>query len=641
MLLALAVVAACVLIGATFVSSDTDFWQHLVVGKAMWSEHRIPMTNEWTWPTYGERQVLPSWLFRAALWPFWKLGELNGLQIWRWLTTIVAFTFLWLAARRLGARGFAAIAMIAWCGLVYRHRIYVRPETIAAVLTALTLWILLARRGGGPDRSWWLVPIAWIWANAHISYWMLFALLGVHVFADFFDRTKRRPPLAWVGLAAMAACFLHPFGWKALAEPFLYATVWRNDPAFRTIGELQPVDWKFLATTGYMALLPLWPLLTALRARRHGWDMAELLTCALFSVLGLWNQRFVAVWALVAAPYLARGAAALAAEIRWPALLRPVWSRALLLAIVCIGGSLAEWRRTDLAFGSSVAASSYPAGACDFMAQHGVRGRGFNHFELGGYMLWRFWPERERLPFLDVHLTGAPEDRRLAGFMLNQPAAWRALDNRHRFPFAMLRRLHGAGDVSLDILEADSNFTLVFLDDAAALYLRREGPYATLADSLAFRIVRAGRAGMGAMGRALTADSSLRPVLRAELDRMRTSSPANSGAHSILAQLDLLERRWSGARAHLDSARVVDPLVPGFHERMGLAWLREGRIAEATLELELAAKRDRSVAAWALLGEAHARAGDRAAARRAFQRALEKDPGNALARRGLEGLGTP
>ena len=32
--------------------------------------------------------------------------------------------------------------------------------------------------------------------------------------------------------------------------------------------------------------------------------------------------------------------------------------------------------------------------ACDWIAAHGVRGRAFNQFFFGGYLLHRFWPER-------------------------------------------------------------------------------------------------------------------------------------------------------------------------------------------------------------------------------------------------------
>ena len=616
MLAGLAVLAACIVIDVTFRMTDTDFWQHLLVGKVIWSQHRIPMTNEWTWPTYGVRQVLPSWAFRALLWPFWAAAGMTGVQLWRWVTTLGAFTLCWLTARRLGARGFAALLMIGWAALVYRHRVYARPETLAAVLIALTVWILEARRaepGGAtsergptfrPDRSWWLIAVAWVWANSHISYWMLFALLGIHALNDRFERSSRRPRLEWVALAALAACLVNPFGWRALAEPFTYAFVWRNETIYRTIGELQPVDWKFLATTGYAALLPLWPLLAALRARRRGWDLAELLSCALFSVLGLWNQRFVSVWAVVAAPYLARGAAALASDLRWPSWLRPARSRAALVVALLLAGRIADWRRTDLPLGMGVLPSSYPAAATDFMQAHGIRGPGFNHFEFGGYLLWRFWPERDRLPFMDIHQTGTAEDRRLAGLMLNDAGAWHTLETEHRFEWALLRRLHGAYDVSLDIVEADSSWTLAFLDDAAALYLRRGGRFAALADSFGYRHVRAGRTGMAVMGREL-ADSTAREQTRAELERMAASSPANSGASSILSQLDMIDGHWSAARQHLEAAHRVDPDVPRYESRLGWIALRQG---------------------------------DRAGARREFRAALRRDPGDAQARQGLEAL---
>jgi tetratricopeptide (TPR) repeat protein len=205
---------------------------------------------------------------------------------------------------------------------------------------------------------------------------------------------------------------------------------------------------------------------------------------------------------------------------------------------------------------------------------------------------------------MDIHQTGTPEDRKLAGLMLTDAGAWRTLENAHRFEWALLRRLHGAADVSLDIVEADSNWTLAFLDDAAALYLRRDGRFAALADSFGFRRVRAGRAGMAVMGRAL-ADSVARHETRVELERMARSSAANSGAHSILSQLDMIDGDWKGARAHLEEAHRVDPQVPLYESRLGWIALREG---------------------------------DRAGADRAFREALRRDPTDAQALQGLGAL---
>jgi len=87
----------------TFRLTTPDFWQHLVVGKAIWQLGSIPQEHLWTWPSHGTHEVLPSWGFRWLLWPFYSAGGMLGLQVWRWLTTLAAFAIAW--ARSFGEFG--------------------------------------------------------------------------------------------------------------------------------------------------------------------------------------------------------------------------------------------------------------------------------------------------------------------------------------------------------------------------------------------------------------------------------------------------------------------------------------------------------------------------------------------------------
>src|SRR5262249_58880282 len=131
-----------------------------------------------------------------------------------------AFALLAATGRRMGARGFAPLVALVVCALIYRLRSQIRPETLVAVLMALELLILEVRRRGGADRSPWLVPIAWIWANTHLSYYLGFFLLGVYLLEDALagrgDRARR---LALVALASPAIPFLNPFRSRAPAPP--------------------------------------------------------------------------------------------------------------------------------------------------------------------------------------------------------------------------------------------------------------------------------------------------------------------------------------------------------------------------------------------------------------------------------------
>src|SRR5580765_4529563 len=75
-------VAGVALIVLTLIQ-DTDFWQHLAVGRAIWATHAVPHTQVWTWPTYGSPDVNSSWGFELLLWSFWRVAGEWGLNAWR------------------------------------------------------------------------------------------------------------------------------------------------------------------------------------------------------------------------------------------------------------------------------------------------------------------------------------------------------------------------------------------------------------------------------------------------------------------------------------------------------------------------------------------------------------------------------
>jgi hypothetical protein len=541
-LTALAVVAGCVAFSVGFVPDETDFWQHLAVGRALWSTLATPQTQVWTWPTYGAPDVLPSWLFRVLLWPFWDHGGVWGLYLWRWLTTFAAFALLWAAGRRMGARGFAPLVAIVLAVLVYRSRAQIRPETLVAVLLAAQLWILETRRTGGADRTPWLVLIAWLWANVHISYSLGFLVAGAYL-ADDLRRGAPRRRLAIVLVAMAAVSFLNPFGARALWQPFDFALRGRAEPIYRDVLELQPVDWRASLTTGLPWLVPGWLLLMAARARRRGGDLAEILLFVAFVAAGLAMRRFTGFLAIVAAPFLMRDLDEWVRTRSWPRWTAPPVTRAALTALLCVAISLPEWTRADRPPGIALRMDRFPVRAAEFMEENRIAGRGFNPFYMGGWLLHRFWPDRERLPFMDIHQAGTPEIRLQYMRAFFRPVGWAELDRRFRFEYVLLDRVQFGADRLMDFVDADSSFALVFLDDAAALYVRRSGRHAEVAARFAYRALPAAPAGRRERLLASLGDSTLRRQARGELMREIAGSPWNRIATRLLADLDRFERR--------------------------------------------------------------------------------------------------
>lgn len=649
-ILAALVAAACVIVSASYRLYDTDLWQHLAIGKAIWATHGIPRSNLWTWPHYGEPYYLSSWGFRALSWPLWSWGGLAGLYAWRWLTTLAVFGILLATARALGARGLSVFLVIVWGSLGYRLRTDVRPETLASVLLALQLWRLERRRLSGTESArrglWWIVPIAWVWANVHISYTLGFLLLGFHLAEAHIcaarrgpsrDDAKARARELWrVAAAAAAISFVNPFGWTALRQPFEFAMRWRTDSLFQTIGELQPLPWVEALRKG----LAIWPLLLLWRAWRKGPDVVEALSCVSFTAMALSSQRFTATYFVVAVPFVARDLHDWIVSRRWPVPRLPWMARAALCGLASVALCVPEWARPDLPLGIGFDAVSFPAGACNFMDAHGVRGRGFNHSHLGGYLPYRFWPERERLPFISTQPEySSPEER--SGYVeaLRSFDGWRTLDGRYRFDYALLERDQFGGDSLLDFLDRDRRWTMVFSDDAAELLVNRAGSLAAVADSFGYRIVPAGRAGRYLLGAACERDSALRSAAEVELDRMIAASPNHGAASHLRGWLALMDGDPETARRHLEGAIALLPLLPGVHDMLGTIAFEQGRPRDAIREFDLEQRYHqpppgiffRTGAAWARLG-------DPGRARAFYRRELERDSGHGPARDSLAAL---
>ena len=690
--LAVLAAAACIVVTVSFRLYDTDMWQHFAVGRAIWQLHQVPTTQLWTWPTYGAPDVNASWGFRALIWPLWHAFGIPGMFAWRWVNALVVFGFVWLAARRMGARGLSPLIAIVLCSLTYRQRSHVRPETFVSALLAAQIWIhesWRARDRHGirgpmhepsdpaaalpPDLRPWLVVISWIWANAHISYWMGLAVQGIYLVGAWPHRgTPAAPLLERMGLrgwrapiavlgASSAISFLNPWGWKALWQPFEYFLVWRHEDIFKTIGELAPIDWPFNQRNFLAPLLIGAAVLLLWRARTRSGDAAELLMFGLFVPMALLTERFVGFLAVVLAPFVARD---LDAWLRSRRLrLTPAkpstgaespsraesshqvtagrrWVSAIACSTLCVAICLPEWTRTSMPLGMSIDWRSAPVRACDFIAEHGIRGRGFNQFAAGGYLVYRFWPDRSRLPFMDIHQAGTREDRYLYAWAQQDSVAWRRLDNKYRFDYVVLFTHQAPNDGLLDRLGEDrAGWALVFSDDAGAVFLRRDGPFAALAESLRYQFLPAGKAALNPTLARASTDPTLRLRLEAELTRAVRASPWNGRAKTALAVLADQEGRESDAVELLGEVIRDNSLAPFAHEYRAEIELAMGKAHQALDDL----MRERRIQLESAdldfrLGRVYRQLGRSADARRCFDRAIQLEPGLAAARDSLVSL---
>ena len=284
--------------------------------------------------------------------------------------------------------------------------------------------------------------------------------------------------------------------------------------------------------------------------------------------------------------------------------------------------------------------NDYPERACDWIEAHAIRGRALNVYWQSGYLLFRFYPDPGRLPFMDIHQAGTKEIRYLYAMALHDTSAWRVLDNRFRFDWVLLPGARGGIPKLADFLDSDTTWALVFFDDEAALWLRRDGSCAAQASRYAYRYMPAGNAGLGALGALAARESAIRPAIRAECDRAIGGSPYNSRAHALAGNLALLEGRFADAREHFDEAARQQPLDTAVRDRQGMAHFYDGDLDGAELAFRAA---DRAPGAYPQAdlrrGQLLAARGRRDDARRAYEQSLKRHPEITAARDSLASMG--
>ena len=589
--LAFALVAALVLIAVSHPVNDPDTWQHLRVGQTLWQLHALPGVNVWTWPTLGAPYDVPSWLFRALLWPFWAAFGVPGLFLWRWITALGLVVLLRGCVRHASrgrGDGVIGLAVILWSALLWRQRWQCRPETLVALVLAAELWVLEARRNRSEptpiarDSAWLLVPLLVVWINTHLSYYLGLVVAGAYVLDGAWKRARgdgSAAPgrLAVITLVAAGACLANPYGWRALWQPFHFFLHERTQLIYRVVDELQPIDWRKNVWNG----LPLYLLavlaLAVWRWRRVGFDAAQAVVLAVLMPQALATSRFLGLLAVATTPVLARDVEDALVPTAWARRVRSPWVRGILVLSPVVALWAVEIERTRPPLGTAVYWPRLPVRACDFMAEHHVEGRGYNMFWHGGYLLWRFWPDRGRLPFMDIHQTGSRADRDLQVLSLQDSSAWSQLDRRYQFDWVLLPSRTGTTQDLLHHLEGDTTrWALVFADDAASLLLRRGGRSSEIAHRLGYRAVRLDNIGFVELGRRILADSSLRVRLGSELDRCIGASRWSSRALSLRSTIALAEQRWSDARRDLEAALAVDPSLEKAHDRLAYALLMGG-----------------------------------------------------------------
>jgi hypothetical protein len=273
--------------------SDNSTLVHLRTGLELVRTGHVPRSDPYSFTAPGHRWVVQSWLASLLYGAAYRVGGhlLVALQAALMAATagVVALAARSTTAWRSGVAATIAIAASApgWS-----------PRPLMFELLCLALVVLIVERRAHPL---WLVPVVWVWVNAHGSYPLGLAWLVARAAGEAIDE-RGWPRRTIVPLGAfvlgLAVAVVNPLTWRLLTFPFVAL---HKRAVFQGI-----VEWRspnFQSTNSLVALIFIAAGLMVLFRARLPW--ADALPVIGFLALALIAERNLAPFGVVLAPALA------------------------------------------------------------------------------------------------------------------------------------------------------------------------------------------------------------------------------------------------------------------------------------------------------------------------------------------------
>jgi hypothetical protein len=381
--------------------TDPDIWWHLRTGELILSTHSVPRTDPFSFTRFGQPWVAHEWLSDVLIYGLYRIGGWGGLIVP--FGVITAMALLLIFVRCAGRPYVAAIATI-WAAAASAPTWGVRPQMLSFLLASLFL-LILERASERPKMVWWTVPLTWLWLNLHAEFALGIALmllflagtaLDVGFGVDQWD--ERKPFLRNLGgaiLACLAVVPLNPNGFRM----YWYPLETLQSPAMQSyIDEWFSPNFHQLRHLPF--LLMLLAIVAALPLSGRRIRPRELLLLLVMTAAALHSIRHVAIFALVATPVLSSlllgwlektGLSQRLTTKEHPthpprqALHTVVLLAFLAFTTVRVGAVLLGQPQLE--------AMRFPAAAVSFLAAQRPPRPLLNHYDWGGYLIWKLYPQ--------------------------------------------------------------------------------------------------------------------------------------------------------------------------------------------------------------------------------------------------------
>ena len=378
-------------------ATDPDVWWHLRTGQLILDTHSIPHADPYSFTRYGLPWIDHEWLSQIFIYALYRVGSWAGLIVGFALVITAACFVLF---QRCEGRPYVAGVMTAWGAIASVPCWGVRPQVFTILLTAVLL-LILERSDSRPNWLWWAVPLMALWVNLHAGFAVGLTLMALFLCGNLIEQafgarhdgsSSRRLFLALAMGTAVVP--LNPYGF----EMYRYPIETLHSKAMQAyIGEWFSPNFHEGRYAAALLMILVTLVLPAFSSRRL--RVREILLLTATTLMALRSVRHIPIYVLVAAPMLSATVQAILQETGKARLFETAADRVPTQKIILHGCLLLAMlvfsitRIRSVILGQAAAeAHEYPRAAVDYLQRTHSLSPLLNHYNWGGYFIWRLYP---------------------------------------------------------------------------------------------------------------------------------------------------------------------------------------------------------------------------------------------------------
>jgi hypothetical protein len=380
--------------------TDPDVWWHLRTGQLIIQNHRVFQQDPYSFTRFDQPWVDHEWLSQIFIFSLYRMAGWGGLI--SGFAAIIAAAFL-LVFQRSRGRPYIAGAITVWGAVASIPCWGVRPQMFTLLFASIFL-LLLERSYERPKLLWWLPLLTLLWVNLHAGFALGIAFLLLFLIGDGLDLAfgytepnlpaARFRQLGIVTALCVALVPLNPNGIQLYRYPF---QTLHSRAMAAYIGEWLSPDFhqpRYLPVLLLMLATLVLPALSPRRLRPR-----ELLLLTITTYAALRSVRHIPIYALVVVPLVSGLIEACLREKRRVALLassrHPLTLPKLIANVILLAGFLfftIARLHYVVVHQPETEAKEFPAATASFLMTSRPPGPLLNHYNWGGYFIWRLFP---------------------------------------------------------------------------------------------------------------------------------------------------------------------------------------------------------------------------------------------------------